>query len=266
MAKKQEQYPCVSPERVAQLLSLGKAYSGYIEFRGGHQFFVEITPGDNLQINEHYTPQDTILSVYVANRVNPLITETEKHWSIEALQTLQTVNSAAGLTMGAVEHSGSKGTFRMTRQQGQLFSPRYYKNGWAGGTRGQIKTYKVTTTAGKIGKGCFVIGVAMDLILLRAGEQSVGKTAANITFATIGTFGGPAGLIISGIYFGLDLLGAFDGPTHINLPPRDPWEPPTIQADATRMEQAKPIEWPLKQPAPRYTPKEQPVFKQGYKK
>lgn len=153
MERQKNGYQCLSPERVAQLLSLGVGYEGYIEFKGGYKMFVIISPDSPMMINQQYIPLDTVLSVYVTNPENPQQAKVGKHWSVKTLKDIQIANGSAGLAVGGVENFGAQGTMRFTQRD--KLSLRYYKSGWRGGTPAKIKTYKVKTVAAKIGERSF---------------------------------------------------------------------------------------------------------------
>ena len=263
MTKKQKDYPCVPPERVAFLMSVGAGYEGYIELYGGQRIFVEIIPDLSLMLRQQNAPENTLMSVYIPHPANPSHFEKSQHWAIGGLQKIQTINSTVGVTTGIVEHSGIQGSFRLKTESAQ-FSPKYYSSGWKGGSAGNIKTYKVTTVAKSTGRWCFYIGIALDFGKLMTGEQSLKKATVNTLLGAVGVWGGPVGLLISGLYFGLDLVGAFDGP------PTCVYSDPTAKyihpRDNTRIEQVNPLEMVPSQKFPSSILRKHPVLKQGKKR
>ena len=89
------------------------------------------------------------------------------------------------------------------------------------------------------GKRIFIIGALFELIDAYQKGQSWGKAFVNTTVA-LGCFsiGGVPGLIIGIAYFGLDTLGAFDGPDFdkgVFEPTSDPFQPYYSPADNTRV-------------------------------
>lgn len=89
-------------------------------------------------------------------------------------------------------------------------SPKLYPSGWRWSSRARIKTYKITTLAKGIGRKVFFFGVLVDGIGLANGSISPQKALLNTGISAVTTFGGPIGLTIGLIYWGLDSLGAFD--------------------------------------------------------
>ena len=116
--------------------------------------------------------------------------------------------SGLGYSSGITEYNAGKTTLRFLKQG--KFSPKLYPSGWRGGSRALIKTYKVTTLAKGIGRKVFFIGVLVDGIGLVNGSISPQKALLNTGISAVATFGGPIGLAIGLIYWGLDSLGAFD--------------------------------------------------------
>lgn len=116
--------------------------------------------------------------------------------------------SGLGYSSGITEYNAGKTTLRFSKQG--KFSPKLYPSGWRGGSRVRIKTYKITTLAKGIGRKVFFIGVLVDGIGLANGSISLQKALLNTGISAVATFGGPIGLTIGLIYWGLDSLGAFD--------------------------------------------------------
>ena len=81
---------------------------------------------------------------------------------------------------------------------------------------------------------------------------------------SVGVWGGPVGLLISGLYFGLDLVGALDGPPYGVY--SDPMAKHIHSQDNTRIERVNPLEMIPPQKFPSFTPREHPILKQGKKR
>jgi hypothetical protein len=256
MEKTRNQTQCVPVERVAQLLSMGVGYEGYVRFIDGRQVYMEITPEDNAAISELYFPEDTLLSVHVMNPDNPTVVKESRYWDVADL----VINdiSVTGLGVGVIENSGTKATFRLRNSKG--FSPKYYSTGWSGGSRGRIKTYRVKIAAKYTGWVFFGIGSAYDLVQWKSGRQTFIKSTTNTIFSAIGTFGYIPGLIVYAIYLCMDSFGVPDAVRASRVP-----SDPSIQsADATEVKRVELIE-PIPKKESVFTPREQPILKQGHK-
>ncbi|MDR1198581.1 MAG: hypothetical protein LBK94_06165 [Prevotellaceae bacterium] len=118
--------------------------------------------------------------------------------------------TVAGFAASALELGAGQTTYRMYRMRGQTFSPKLYRSGWHGGSRGQIKTHSAKNTLKKAGRAFWLIGIYFEISDFANEKQSFEKAFANIIIGGISTMG-PAGLVIGIAYFGLDLLGVFDG-------------------------------------------------------
>jgi hypothetical protein len=146
-----------------------------------------------------------------------LPSETGSSSEKSALSVMSRALSAGGLGMSALELGAGNTTYRMRRMRGQTFSPKLYRSGWHGGSRGQIKVRSAKKTLKKTGRVFFWLGTLLDIGYSFAGKQPLGKTITNfVVNGTAVMIGGVPGLIIGTAYFGLDLLGAFDGPTNIS--------------------------------------------------
>ncbi|MDR1348216.1 MAG: hypothetical protein LBJ63_07315 [Prevotellaceae bacterium] len=133
------------------------------------------------------------------------------------LLTLSRALSAGGLGISALELGAGKTTYRMRRMRGQKFSPKLYRSGWHGGSRGQIKVHSAKKTLKKTGWMSFGLGTLLDIGYSFADEQPWGKTIANfVVNGTAVMISGVPGLIIGTAYFGLDLLGVFDDTPNIS--------------------------------------------------
>ena len=132
--------------------------------------------------------------------------------------------TAAGSSLGFTELSNIRTTVRFNSKG--YFSPKVYPSGWGGGSRARIKTYKITHIAKNVGRKVFIIGVVTDAAGVVTGQISALKGITNIGFSALATFGGPIGLTIGIVYWGLDLLGAFYSPTLAPNIRKDPYIQP----------------------------------------
>lgn len=121
---------------------------------------------------------------------------------------LSSTLTGIGHTSGIVELSAGKTTMRFVKSS--KLSPKVYRSGWVGGSPARIRTYKVSTLAKGLGRRVFYVGVVIDGYGLLSGTVNPVKAVVNIGVATAATFGGPIGLTVGLIYWGLDLLGVFD--------------------------------------------------------
>lgn len=138
----------------------------------------------------------------------PEIIDNQKGPCIPYYYFLSNALIGIGHTSGLVEMNAGKATMRFVKSS--KFSPKLYPKGWGGGSRAKIRTYKVTTLAKGLGRKVFFVGVLIDGFGLLNGTISPVKATVNIGIAAFATFGGPIGLTVGLVYWGLDLLGAFD--------------------------------------------------------
>lgn len=85
-------------------------------------------------------------------------------WHENTANSISTIGTMASL----VELSNIKATARFYKAG--KFSPKIYGNGWQGGSRARIKTYKVTSLAKNMGRKIF-----LSELLLIMQEQKMDK-------------------------------------------------------------------------------------------
>lgn len=147
---------------------------------------------------------------------NPALIDNEEATNYMWLGNAANFVSTIGTMTNLVELSKMKATARFYKSG--RFSPKVYGRGWNGGSRARIKTYKITSLAKNFGNKIFIVGVVIDYGRAYYGQISYGKAAVNtlVSGAAI-LIGGWVGLAIGLVYWGLDSLGAFEGPnTSIN--------------------------------------------------
>ena len=147
--------------------------------------------------------------------------ENDHDWASNA-STINDIRSAAGTGFNK-----AGGSFRLTHNGS--FSPKYYKSGWGGGSRGNIKTYKSVKVGGSVSKFATPVGIAFSGYNLYGAYKEDGNQWGNnckITAcseagswagaaggaaggAAIGSVCGPPGAVIGGIIGGI--AGGFGG-------------------------------------------------------
>lgn len=133
--------------------------------------------------------------------------------------------TAAGSLSSVVEIYGKNSTVRFSKSG--HFSPKLYNNGWKGGSRAKIKTYKVTSLAKSAGKKIFFLGIAIDAYGVANGEISPAKGVVNTVVGVASLcIGGWVGLAIGLVYWGLDSIGAFDRPIQHSTSQQEPFKQP----------------------------------------
>lgn len=142
---------------------------------------------------------------------NPALIDKEEAkiylWHGYTANSISTIGTMASL----VELSNMKATARFYKS-GQ-FSPKIYSNGWKGGSRARIRTYKITSLAKNFGRKLLLLGVVIDYAGAADGQISYEKAAVNsLVSVASALIGGWTGLAVGLIYWGLDSLEVFDRP------------------------------------------------------
>lgn len=187
-------YRNISANELADNLGKSVPTQGYITFPNGKKALVGITPLGSVDIRREMQSSYGLISIGTKVPMwleEPRLIDAQSAQEVTNFSWLSftsSLNSAAGVGVGVAELSGYSATMRFTRQNGTIFSPKVYTNGWRGGSTSRITTYKVTSVAGRI---LFYTGVALDVEKSVAGEQSWAKTTMNITFSAVAAFAGP---------------------------------------------------------------------------
>ena len=147
--------------------------------------------------------------------------ENDHDWASNA-STINDIRSAAGTGFNK-----AGGSFRLTHNGS--FSPKYYKSGWGGGSRGNIKTYKSVKVGGAVSKFATPVGIAFSGYNLYGAYKEDGNQWGNnckitacseagswagaaggaASGAAIGSVCGPPGTVVGGILGGI--FGGFEG-------------------------------------------------------
>src|SRR5690606_36088351 len=117
-----------------------------------------------------------------------------------------------GAGTGATALEYNTGSFRLRNgvANGNALSPKYYRSGWTGGSRAQIRTFNIGNVSRMFGRASFGIGLAMDARGVfnyydNPGSSSAvhpGKAVLNTAVGAWGLTG--AGAPASMFYFGLE--------------------------------------------------------------
>ncbi|WP_289145806.1 hypothetical protein [uncultured Bacteroides sp.] len=201
----------ISQQELGQRMQNDMPLKGLVTFENQKSVPLEIAPLGTLEIESAGIGTFGLISVSDSvpiwvNNPNTIIHQEADTavWHGYASNTI----TAAGSLSSIVELSQTNKTLRFYKN-GQ-FSPKLY-NGWNGGSRARIKTYKVTSLAKNAGKKIFFIGVAVDVAGVATGEISVAKGVTNTVVAGAAILiGGWIGLAIGLVYWGLDSMGVFD--------------------------------------------------------
>ena len=117
--------------------------------------------------------------------------------------------AAIGMFLADSKESLDGTTYRLLNKKGTNFSPRFYGNGWGGGSAGQIKTYSVSKTIGVAGKTVGWVGVFYSGFSMYSGDRDAVGGTADIGMGLYGIFGGLPGAVGSLSYE----LGKLYGPS-----------------------------------------------------
>ncbi len=119
------------------------------------------------------------------------------------------INGLIGVGASILEQT--KGSIRITNgaYNGSSLSLKYYESGWNGGSRAKIKTFNISKAGKLLGRGTFVLGVAMDLrgmMIYKDNPNSPNavhpaKAGLNTTMGAYGLWVNP---VAGTLYFGVD--------------------------------------------------------------
>ena len=120
----------------------------------------------------------------------------------DVVSSISKTNDAFGGASEGFTKAG--GSFRITHKGS--FSPKHYKSGWGGGSRGKIKTYKSAKVGGAVSKFATPVGMALSGYNLYEAYKEDGDHMGNNFKKTVcseaGSWAGAAGGAASGAAIG----------------------------------------------------------------
>lgn len=217
----------ISQQELGQRIKNDMPLKGFVTFENQKSTPLEITPLGTHEIESSGIGSFGLISVsdtapMWVNNPNTIIHQEADTvvWHGYASNTI----TAAGALSSITELSKTNKTIRFTKSG--KFSPKLY-NGWNGGSRARIKTYKVTSLAKNAGRKIFFVGIAIDAVGVATDEISLAKGLTNtvVSGAAI-LIGGWIGLAIGLVYWGLDSMGVFEHHIMDNSFRQDPLKQP----------------------------------------
>lgn len=217
-------YEEISVIELQNRLQKGMPVTGNVAFNNGNKAALQIEPLMTTEIERYRTGSYALVSfshIIPEWATNPLVIDQQPAQIQEgnSIDIFSNLNATVGVSADIADKLGYKHTMRFFRKNHTVFSPQIYPTGWKGGSKSNIKTYKVTRV---VGGTTFFLGIVFDYAKYKNGETGLGKLLVNTTVSTIGLLGGPIGFTISTIYWVLDTLGAFESHSPLPMQRKDP--------------------------------------------